>query len=243
MSAPLAMILTAAVGFAGSFVQSASGFGYAIICMTFWPLLMPFRMASIIEVITAFFMVVYLTVRLRKSISVKLLLPPVIISVIFSFLGVNALLSLSDEVLRRILGAALLALALYFIFLSDRIRLKGSLITGLAAGTISGFFGGLFNIGGPPMVAYYLSVTEDKETYDATLQAYFCCTTISIFLIHMFGGNVTAEMIPYGVSALAGTALGTLLGFVVFRRLTLTGIKRFIYVFMTAAGCYLLLFT
>ncbi len=237
-----ALGFTALAAFAGSFVQSASGFGYAIVCMTFWPLVMPFRTASILEAVTAFFMVIYLTVRLWRHIDWKLLLPPLGVSVAFSLLGVNTLMSLSDAALRRILGVALLLLAGYFVFLSQRVRLRPTLPTGLGAGVVSGFCSGLFNIGGPPMVAYFLSVTDDKQAYNATLQAFFCVSTVSLFLIHVLKGNVTADMLPLGASALLGTALGTLAGFLLFQRLTLRGIKRFVYVFMAVAGAALILF-
>ena len=240
ISLPLLISLTAAVAFAGSFVQSASGFGYAIICMTFWPMFLPFRTASIMEAVTAFFMVVYIAARLWKWIDWRMLLPPAAVSAVFSFLGVSTLMSLSDEVLRRILGAALLLLAFYFIVLSKRIHLKKNILTGMAAGVISGFCGGLFNIGGPPMVAYFLSVTDDKRTYNATLQAFFCVNTITIFLIHLLRGNVTQQMLPLAAGALIGTALGTLCGFLLFKKLTMHGIKKFVYVFMTVAGIYLI---
>ena len=152
-------ILTALVAFAGSFIQSSSGFGYAIICMAVWPMFMPFYTASILESIAAFFMVIYIAVRLWKFIDWKLLLPPVIMATVTSFLGVNTLMSLDEEVLSKIMGTVLLILAVYFIFFSSKVHLKGGIVSGLAAGAISGFCGGLFNIGGPPMVAYFLSVT------------------------------------------------------------------------------------
>ena len=158
-------ILTALVAFAGSFVQSSSGFGYAIICMAIWPMFMPFYTASILEAIAAFFMVIYIAVRLWKFIDWKLLLPPVIMATVTSFLGVNTLMALDEDVLSKIMGTVLLILAVYFIFFSSKVHLKASLVSGLAAGAISGFCGGLFNIGGPPMVAYFLSVTDDKEKY------------------------------------------------------------------------------
>lgn len=41
------------------------------------------------------------------------------------------------------------------------------------------------------MVAYFLSVTDDKEKYNATLQMFFTINTISIFLIHVFQGHVS----------------------------------------------------
>ena len=172
-------ILTALVAFAGSFIQSSSGFGYAIICMAVWPMFMPFYTASILESIVAFFMVIYIAVRLWKFIDWKLLLPPVIMATVTSFLGVNTLMSLDEEVLSKIMGTVLLILAVYFIFFSSKVHLKGGIVSGLAAGAISGFCGGLFNIGGPPMVAYFLSVTDDKEKYNATLQMFFTINTIS----------------------------------------------------------------
>ena len=234
-------ILIALVAFVGSFVQSCSGFGYAIICMAVWPMFVPFYTASILETIAAFFMVVYIAVRLWRSIDWKLLLPPAIMAVATSLLGVNTLMSLEEAVLSKIMGTVLLVLAVYFIFFSSKVHLKAGIVSGLAAGAISGFCGGLFNIGGPPMVAYFLSVTDDKEKYNATLQMYFTINTISIFLIHLFQGHVSGAMLPLVGAALAGTAVGTAGGMILFRRLTMSGIKKAVYIFMVCAGSYLLL--
>ena len=234
--------LVGLVAFFGGFVQSVSGFGNAIICMTFWVRLMPFLHASIIESVTAFFMVVYLAFRLRKSIDFELLAPPIVVSVVFSFFGINTLMSLSESVLQRILGIALLLLATYFIFLSRYVHLKATVMTGMIAGLISGFCGGLFNIGGPPIVAYFLSVTDDKEKYNATLQAYFTLTTFSIFSIHLMKGNVTPQLFPHTISAMVGILLGSVLGFHVFKKMKMKQIKNTVYAFMLVAGCYLTLF-
>lgn len=237
------LLTVALIAFAGSLIQSAGGFGYAIICMTFWTGLMPFVSASILELVTAFFMVIYIALRLWRHIDLKLLLPPVVVSLAFSMLGVNTLMSLSDALLQKILGIALLALAAYFILLAPRIRLRPTVINGLMAGVISGFCGGLFNIGGPPIVAYYLSVTEDKNKYSATLQAYFALTTTGIFVIHLVKGNVGAELMSPLLAALVGMSLGTLVGFSIFKRLQMRSIKRLIYLFMMVAGVYLTFFS
>ena len=72
------------------------------------------------------------------------------------------------------------------------------------------------------MVAYFLSVTDDKEKYNATL-------------------HVSGSMLPLVGAALAGTAVGTAGGMFLFRRLTMAGIKKTVYIFMICAGSYLLL--
>ena len=45
------------------------------------------------------------------------------------------------------------------------------------------------------MVAYFLSVTDDKEKYNATLQMFFTINTVSVFLIHVFQGHVSGAML------------------------------------------------
>ena len=192
-------ILTALVALAGSCVQSSSGFGYAIICMAIWPMFMPFYTASILEAIAAFFMVIYIAVKLWKFIDWKLLLPPVIMATVTSLLGVNTLMALDEAVLSKIMGTVLLVLAVYFIFFSSKVHLKAGLVSGLAAGAVSGF------------------------------------------LIHVFQGHVSGAMLPLVGAALAGTAVGTAVGMFLFRRLTMTGIKKVVYIFMMCAGSYLLL--
>lgn len=192
-------ILTALVALAGSCVQSSSGFGYAIICMAIWPMFMPFYTASILEAIAAFFMVIYIAVKLWKFIDWKLLLPPVIMATVTSLLGVNTLMALDEAVLSKIMGTVLLVLAVYFIFFSSKVHLKAGLFSGLAAGAVS------------------------------------------VFLIHVFQGHVSGAMLPLVGAALAGTAVGTAVGMFLFRRLTMTGIKKVVYIFMMCAGSYLLL--
>lgn len=233
-------LLTGLIAFLGSFTQSCTGFGNAIICMALWPQIMPFRTASILEAITAFFMVVYITWRLRKSINFRLLIPALVSAELFSFLGIQTLLSLPETVLHQILGCALILLGFYFLFWSDKIKLRPTVVTGLLAGAVSGFCGGLFNIGGPPMVAYLLSVTEDKMEYNATLQAFFSIHTVSIFLMHLWMGSVSVQIIPLGIFALAGTLLGTLIGLKIFLQMSMASLKKMVYIFMFIAGFVLL---
>lgn len=233
-------ILTALVAFAGSFVQSSSGFGYAIICMAIWPMFMPFYTASILEAIAAFFMVIYIAVRLWKFIDWKLLLPPVIMATVTSFLGVNTLMALDEDVLSKIMGTVLLILAVYFIFFSSKVHLKASLVSGLAAGAISGFCGGLFNIGGPPMVAYFLSVTDDKEKYNATLQM-FLQSIRSVFSDSCISGSCIGIYAAFSWSS-TGRNSGWDSRRNVFVSTTYYGRnQKTVYIFMICAGSYLLL--
>ena len=227
--------------FAGSFIQSASGFGYAIVVMSILPLFIPFQSAAIVEVLSALAMVLWIAVKYRRHIHWKLLWWPLVANSVFSLAGIWFQDAGTETLLRRILGVTLVVLSIYFIFFSSRLVIRANLWTGLAAGAISGVCGGLMSIGGPPMVAYYLAATRSKEEYAATLQTYFVFSTIYIFAAHVAMGHVTGQILSWSALALVGLAAGTFCGLKLFDRLSADGLKKVVCGFMAVVGCYLVI--
>lgn len=222
-----------------SFTQSSSGFGFGILSMSMLPLIMPFKTASILVALTSTFMSLYIVFKFRKNFDFKMFIVPTISATICSYIGVHMLLDLKESVLNIIMGCTLLTLAAYFMFFNKKIKLKANNVTGLIAGSVSGFFGGLFNVGGPPMVAYYLSVTDDKLKYQSTIQAFFAFNTVFVVFMHFINGNVTRQLIPQLISCATGMAIGTGLGLIVLKKISIKGIKKFVYIFMIVAGIYM----
>lgn len=242
MSGPLLLALVALIAFAGSFVQSTTGFGYAVTCMALWPLLLPFKTASVMELLTAVFMSLYIAARYWKFINWRQLLWPSLAAIVTNWVGVQILQNSTDTLLRRILGVALMVLAVYFIFFSERMHIRPTRRNGLIAGAVAGLTGGMFSIGGPPIVAYYLNALDDKREYTATTQMFFIVTILSLLAMHLRLGNVTGEVLQYSAAALVGLAAGTGLGMAAFRRLPLVTIKKLVYGFMLVMGLYILIF-
>ena len=241
MSPAVTLTLVALIALVGSFVQSTTGFGYAVTVMALWPLLVPFRTAVVMELFTALFMNVAIVVRYWKFINWKQLLAPGLAAIVTNWVGLQIMQNSADAVLRRILGAALMVLAVYFMFFSEKLRIRPTLRNGVIAGGVAGLTGGMFSIGGPPIVAYYLAATQDKREYTATTQAFFIITVISLLAMHLYMGNVTAQVVQVSAVALAGLAVGTAAGLAVFRRLSLGVIKKLVYAFMLAMGLYILI--
>lgn len=235
------LLFVAVIAIAGSFTQSLSGFGFAIIAMALWPLVIPFHSAVLVEVITAFVMVAYISLKLFKYINFKLLVYPLITSFITSTFGIVTLMASAEHLLRRILGGVLIVLAAYFLLYSHKVKIKPTIINGLIAGGISGFFAGLLSIGGPPIAAYFLSVTDDKMEYNATMQFYFVLSSVYIFVIHLLLGNMTREVIKYSFAGIAGVAVGTIAGLRLFKKLSLEMIKKIVYIFMMIVGLFMLI--
>lgn len=241
MSGPLTFFLVALIALAGSFVQSTTGFGYAVTCMALWPLLLPFKTATVVELITAAFMSVAIAAKYWKFINWRQLVWPCIVATGTNWVGVQVLQNSTDVFLRRILGGALMVLAVYFLFFSERMRIRPTRRNGIIAGAVAGLSGGMFSIGGPPIVAYYLNALEDKREYTATTQMFFIVTIASLFGMHLALGNVTLEVLKFSAAALCGLAVGTGMGLAVFRRLPLATIKKLVYGFMLGMGLYILI--
>ena len=215
------------------FIQSSGGFGLAIILMAIWTHFLPFMTASIIENSIAILLTGYIMIKKWRYIDWKLIFPCSIAAMLASFLGVDLIMNLDEEFLNKILGIVLMVLGIYFVLFSSRIKILPTTFNGIIAGLISGFSAGLFNIGGPPMVAYFLSVTDDKEKYHATLQAYFTIISSFVVLNHLVQGNITEEMISFGFFSIIGMGIGAFAGLKVFDRLSMRGIKIMMYSFIT----------
>lgn len=228
------------IGFLGSFIQSTTGFGYAVTVMAIWPMLMPFKMATVMEILTAMVLTVSIAVKYRKYIVWKQLIWPGVASLVFNWIGLQVLQHSGETFLRRVLGAVLILLAVYFIFFSERIRIRPTTKNAILAGSVSGFTGGLFSLGGPPIVAYYLSALEDKRQYTATTQMFFIISMAELIGMHLLLGNITGQILRISLIVVVGVAAGTGCGLALFKRLNLPTIKKLVYGFMMFMGLYIL---
>ena len=231
----------ALISVAGSFVQASTGFGYAVTVMALWPLFLPYKTALVVELLAALALCVVIAVRYRRSINWRQLIAPCAASFVTNWLGLQIMAGSPDTVLRRLLGAALMALAVYFIFFSQRFRVRPTLAAGLTAGAVAGLSAGMFSIGGPPIVVYYLAAFSDKKEYTATTQMYFILTSLWLVAQHLWMGNVDGLALQCTGAALAGLAVGTAAGLAVFRALPLERIKKLVYGFMLVMGAYILI--
>ena len=234
-------VIVALIAAGGSFLQSTAGFGYALITMALWPMLLPFRAAAAMEIATATTMVFYIVIKYRKYINWKTLVWPLITALLFNLLGYRLMVVSGESLLRRLMGALLIVLFVYYLCYADKLSLRPTPMTGLIAGVIGGFCGGLLGIGGPPMVAYFISSTDSKQEYAGTMQCYFLFSGVQMLIVHTVTGSFTPDVLRLGVGALAGVAIGTAAGLALFKRLKMEYLKKLVYPLLGCVGLYLLI--
>lgn len=96
-------------------------------------------------------------------------------------------------------------------------------------GCVSGVFGGLAQLSGPPVVAYWLSGKETHGTMRASIILFFGATTLFTFVSYLAAGIITAQSLwlaalvapAYAVGLFVGSRAFGLASPEVFRRLSL----------------------
>ena len=161
---------------------------------------------------------------------------PSVASVATSFLAVRFMSGQGDDLLKALLGVFLILLSLYLVFFSNRIHIKPTWYGGLAAGGLSGILSGLFAMGGPPVVVYFMESERDVNRYLATIQAYLTLTNIFNTAIKAAAGFVSGSVMGFWLFGAAGTLAGIYVGKKMYGKLNANLIKKLVYVMMAASG-------
>ncbi|MBQ8337269.1 MAG: sulfite exporter TauE/SafE family protein [Bacteroidaceae bacterium] len=228
---------------AASFVQRVSGFGFGIFIMMFLPYVMPsyneaVALSGLLSGTTALFIVLG---NVRHVCWSKL---PVIsfFNALVSYFIISYMLSLSSESMLRYLGAALVLVALYFLFSKGR---AGAFITTFWAqcvvGAVSGVMGSMFGMPGPPVVLYGVNAIPDKKAYMATMQAFWLLFNCFYLACRAGGGYYSRQTPIYWLIGLLGVAVGVLFGARCYNSFDNKTFKRIVYSVMLLSGIIALL--
>ena len=134
---PLFYAVAFAVSLIGAVIQAVCGFGYGPLNMSLLPYLFPYAQAVALSGLCGSTTSVFVLASSFRYIRWKTLLPCVVTAMIFAPLSVQLSVGAADGFMVHSLGAMLIALGVYSIFFSDRIRIKPTLFNGAAAGTLA----------------------------------------------------------------------------------------------------------
>lgn len=221
----------------GAFVQRVSGFGFGIFAMTLLPYALPtYGEATTLSSMLASVTSSIIVVRLYRLIDWKKLLPILLTFLVVSYFSIIFVASASDGFLKKILGAILILVSIYFFFFSNKVKLKPTLSVQIGMGVISGVMGGLFSMQGPPAVLYFLACTDKKEEYLVLAQTYFVMGNLMMTLFRVQNGFVTSAVLEAWCYGLIAVLIGTWIGSLVFHRISASLLRKIIYVYMAISG-------
>lgn len=225
-----------------SFVQRVSGFGFGIFIMTMLPHLMPsYGEATALSGMLSAAQSLYVLVSIYRLIEWRRVIPILLAFLVVSFFAVEYVAMATDTHLKHLLGAILLIMSVYFLAVSERIRLRPTLAMQLSMGTLSGVMGGLFAMQGPPAVLYFVASETDKQRYLAHTQVYFFVGNVFMTIYRARCGFCTPTVGWCWLYALVGVVVGSWLGRLVFDKMPSAALRKIVYAYMAVGGIIALL--
>lgn len=237
------LLLIFLINFMSSFIQGATGFGYALVSMAIMPLFLPMSTCSAISAVTVVAIGLQMTITLRKNLKIKTILIPVICCIVTINLGLY-MLSVFDELLLRIIlaGILLLVTGLFFYMRRRQLSLPDRWYSAVGAGLITGISTGMFNIVGPFMLIYYMNVCRDTLHMKASLEFTFLLSGLYSTIMHIFVyGNINAAVFPEIFTSVAAALIAGILGLKLFKKLNKDKITLVIYILLPIMAAILII--
>ena len=232
-----AIVLLVFFAFLATFIQRVSGFGFGIVFMTVAPFVMPsYGEATALSGMLAIVCAFGAGIRMFKYLPWRKLVGILLTFLVISFFAVRMVARIDSHTLKHVLGGILILVAAYFIFLNGKVRMKPTVPVQVSMGTISGLMGGLFGMQGPPAVLYFISCTDRKEEYMALTQWYFIVGNIAMTFYRAGNGFLTPVVTKTCLMGVAAVLLGLLLGSKVYDRLSVSTLRKVVYIFICVAG-------
>ncbi|WP_057879518.1 sulfite exporter TauE/SafE family protein [Companilactobacillus kimchiensis] len=225
------------------FVQGVTGFGSGIVMMIFLPSLLPINQSAGVQTMTMLVANVMVVWRYRKYLKWQRLVLPLIIYLMTAFSSLYLGKSLASGHLKMLLGILLIILTVYYFFMHLRsIEIKTiPIYVMILFSVISGFFNGLFGIGGPLMALYFLTISDSKENYLASIQTFFLVDTLLMTSLRFANGILTLNSLKFVLVGIVGAVIGTILANRLVSHLNIKLMTVFIYGFIGVSGVYYLI--
>ena len=222
-------------------VQGLTGFGTGIILMIFLPSILPMDQSAGVAALIPMVSIAIMVHHYRHAIHLKRLIWPFLVYATVASLSIRLGEVMDVQVLKLMLGGLLVALSIYFLLNKSAGDRHYPLPVVIVFTVISGFFNGLFGIGGPLMALYFLSLSRSKEEYMASIQTFFLIDMTYVTLYRVANHILTLNTVPIIALGVVGAVLGTTLANHLLNRMNLDLIRRVIYVFIGCAGIFYLI--
>jgi len=197
--------------FLGSFTQSLTGFGVALVAMAILPSLLGLQVATPLVALSALVLESLLLYRYRKSFRVKAVWRLMVASLAAIPFGAYVLRQLDERIALFVLGFVIAGYALYALVGFRLPELHHPLWAWLA-GLFSGMLSGAYNTGGPPAVIYGNCRRWSPQEFRSNLSGFFIMNSLTVVSTHFLSGNVTHEVLRFFWWGLPAVAIGFLAG-------------------------------
>ena len=204
-----------------SFLQTTTGFGYAIITAPLLALALGPKETVMLTMLTGLIIRLFMMRVTKNDGSFKAIFPLITASIVGAIPGAYVMTIISNDGLKLFIGLVLL-IAVLVLWKNYKITIHHHKFAEAIVGGLSGFLATTTSINGPPIVLYYLNskAEEDKSVFRGNLTRYFLLINIASIIISYFAGTLKiGELWIQTLMSIPALYIGFYLGEKAFHRI------------------------
>jgi uncharacterized membrane protein YfcA len=229
----------AIVSIAG-FVQGLTSFGFALISVPFFIIIIPLKETVPIVVFLSLCTNIFIICNCIKEIKIKKIWLLILPSVIFAPIGVYSLKFINSDYLKIFFGIIIIIFSVLLIF-KKSFPIKNEKIGYTLTGSLSGFLNGSLSLSGPPVVLFLSNQGIKKNSFRANITFYSIILnsiTIGTYLANGLLDKIIFEKILYLIPAML---LGVFTGIKISKKLNEALFKKITLILLILTGIWTLI--
>ncbi|MHC1755097.1 MAG: sulfite exporter TauE/SafE family protein [Methanosarcina sp.] len=236
------IILIALLTLLASLIGTLAGFGISTIMVPILLMVFPLPQTLLLVGIIHWFNDIWKMVLFRKGIRWKLFLAFGLPGIFTSFIGSSLSLRVSQEILLRALGVFLVSYVLFITF-NRAFKLSERLSVAVSGGALTGFFAGIFGIGGEINAVALSAFNLEKAVYIATAGAISFMIDSTRIATYIEGGiRLDPEILSGFLIFIPVSLIGAMIGRKGIEKIPQEKFRNFVAVFIFLFGMKLVLF-
>lgn len=233
----LIMLLT----IAASFVGTVSGFGISTVMIPVLFFFFPYAETLLLAGVLHWFNDIWKISLFREGIKWRLIVAFGVPAIIASYLGATLVFNAPQMLLLRTLGGFFILYAVFLMF-RKRFKIPTSSAAALVGGASSGFFAGIFGLGGAIRSAFLAAYDLKKSVYVSTIGAIALVTdTVRLVTYHTQGARLSFTLLVGLILFIPASLYGAKLAKLALDRVPQKQFRLVIAVFLFLAGLKFLL--
>jgi hypothetical protein len=224
-------------------VGTITGFGTSTLMIPVLAIFFPPVEAIFLVAIIHWFGDIWKVILFRKGFNRRLLVLFGITGLATSYLGAFISLGANEEIFLRVLGASLSAYAIFLVF-ESKFKIPAGNFTALSGGALSGFFAGMFGIGGAIRSAFLSAFNLPKAVYIATAGAIGLLVDSTRIITYFAGGATLPQELWLGLFLfIPASFVGAQIAKRIVDRIPQQSFRIVVAIFLLLIGLKLLLWT
>ena len=219
-------------------VQGVTGFGAGIVMMMVLPMFFELLgTAAGVSTAICLVLIIMMVYNYREFVDFKKIIPPACLYVVVSSCVIVLSKYINQAIMKKVFGVFLVLLCVYYLFINksnDRKQLHP--VVKVLFIVISAACDGLFGIGGPLMVIYFLSTTHSTHEYLGNIQAFFMINCIYNTCFRFYNGIIGLQHLPYFAIGWIGILTGGFVAGKVVDKLDTVLLQKLTYIMIGIAG-------